>query len=1079
LGISVIVLLGYITRLATAYSWRPLTGVSILASIGFVILGLGLGVFAFPEGSVKHRRWYPFSVGFGLFTAVLLLWQSLVSWSHQVVGQLASWADEVEALLLPAANIILLIGILLTGWVIFSLSLAQRFQLQSEISQRLNQELQQSQALLKATFEATEDGLMVLDVQGRRLRYNQKFAQIWGFSEALSAQLQDLGPGRLPPHMVEQLKDPTGFLAATRQMMAALDQNSFDVFELQDGRILERHGHPYWLGDRPMGKVLSYRDVTERNLATQRLQESEARFRSAFDDAAVGMALVSLAGRWLHVNPALCCLLGYPQSKLLGQRVLEVTHPEDQKIGPLDLLQALTGGQAAVQLEKRYLSQQGEVIWALLNVSLVRNIDGTPRYFVAQIQDITARKQAELALRNSEARFHAFMNHSPAVAFMKDEQGCYVYANHTLEQNFQVSAEFLLGKTDFDWLPEPVATAVRKNDQVVLSANETSSYLETVPSPDGQKYYWLTFKFPFQDPQGRRYVGGVAFDITDRQRLEEALFRERELAQVTLESIGDAVITTDATGDVTYLNPVAAGLTAWRQEDAQGLPLSMIFNILHEETRQPAENPVVKALQTGEIVSLANHTVLIAKDGREIAIEDSAAPIRDRRGDVVGAVMVFHDVTQSRNLSRQVSWQAMHDSLTGLVNRHEFERRLVQAVNGARFDQQCHVLCYLDLDQFKIVNDTCGHVAGDELLCQVTKLLQQKIRKTDTLARLGGDEFGILLNQCPLEQAIKTANTLRRVVEAFRFVWQGNTFTLGVSLGVVAITAKSGNVSDLLVAADAACYAAKNSGRNRVHVFEPNDQALIKQQGEMRWVNRLSQALEENRFLLYVQPITATVPTEIAVPHAEVLLRLKDETGQLVAPMAFIPAAERYNLMHKIDRWVINQLCRHWSSLAVKPCIYGINLSGASINDPQFLGFVQAQFAEHAVVPNLICFEITETVAIANLTKASELMRQLQQLGCRFALDDFGSGMSSFAYLKNLPVDYLKIDGGFIKNILNDPIDDAMVAAIIRIGHVMGIQTIAEFVENKDILQRIKALGVDYAQGYGIASPYPLAYHEI
>lgn len=583
---------------------------------------------------------------------------------------------------------------------------------------------------------------------------------------------------------------------------------------------------------------------------------------------------------------------------------------------------------------------------------------------------------------------------------------------------------------------------------------------------------------------------GVAIDITEQKRMEEALFQEKELAQVTLHSIGDAVITTDAIGTIEYFNPVAEQLTGWSQREVKGLPLVEVFNIVNETTHESVENPVERAIRENRIVELANHTLLITRDGRETPIEDSASPIHDRSGKLIGAVMVFHDVTQNRTLSRELSWQATHDALTGLVNRREFERQIEQALSMAKLDHQTHALCYLDLDRFKIVNDTCGHPAGDELLRQVTALLQSKIRKTDTLARLGGDEFGVLLSQCPIDQALRIANKLRECVQSFRFVWQEQLFTIGVSIGLVKLDAHSESLADMISAADAACYTAKNRGRNRVYMVETDDQELLQQRGEMQWVSRIAHALEsdsqdqrvparvaaQDRFCLYAQPIAAITPIAQNGDHYEVLLRLRDEQGNIVPPMTFIPAAERYNLMHLIDRWVIRTLFQNWSAwVTSKHSIYAINLSGSSINDDQFIDFLHEQFSLHPIPPQRICFEITETVAIANLAKASQFIQELQRLGCRFALDDFGAGMSSFAYLKSLPVDYLKIDGGFIRNIVENAVDDAIVAAITHIGTVMGIRTIAEFVESDAILQRITAMGIDYAQGYKIARPQPMS----
>jgi len=710
----------------------------------------------------------------------------------------------------------------------------------------------------------------------------------------------------------------------------------------------------------------------------------------------------------------------------------------------------------------------------------------------SQIGQFIKRKQAEAALLESEELFQAFMNNSPTVAFMKDEWGRNVYANKQLEQVFNVNSADLQGKTDFDWLPHETAKQVYENDMYVMSTGKTVETIEAVPTPDGCLHYWLVFKFPFESAGGQKFVGGVAVDISDRHRLEkelrhrlqQELFEEKELAQVTLRSIGDAVITTDAESKIRFLNPVAEELTGWSQESAQGKPVTEVFQIINEITRHPVENPVEKALREGNIVSLAKDTVLISRDGSEFAIEDSAAPIRALDGEIIGAVMVFHDVTTARSLAHQLSWQASHDALTGLVNRREFESCLAQSLVFAKTQNQQHALCYLDLDQFKIVNDTCGHIVGDELLRQVTALFQTQVRSTDTLARLGGDEFGILLNHCSLESALPIAKMLCQSIQAFRFVWQDKIFKLGVSIGLVEINQESESVTTVLSAADAACYAAKNNGRNRVHIYQADDTELTQQHGEMQWVARITQALEENRFCLYYQPIVSITQCENA-EHYEVLLRLVDEVGNLVSPIAFMRSAERYNLMQTLDRWVICTLFaaqgQHyreiWKGCQLNKvncgCLYAINLSGASINDEQFIEFLHQQFALYEIPPALICFEITETVAIANLAKAAQFIRSLRELGCHFALDDFGSGMSSFAYLKNLPVDFLKIDGSFIQHIVDDPIDLAMVEAINQIGHVMGIKTIAEFVENQDILAKITALGVDYAQGYGIAKPRP------
>ncbi|MEG5018854.1 MULTISPECIES: EAL domain-containing protein [unclassified Microcoleus] len=572
----------------------------------------------------------------------------------------------------------------------------------------------------------------------------------------------------------------------------------------------------------------------------------------------------------------------------------------------------------------------------------------------------------------------------------------------------------------------------------------------------------------------------LLIEIEERQRLEESLFAEKELAQVTLQSIGDAVITTDAQGNVRYFNPIAERLTGWKNHEVQGVHFSTVFLIVDQVTREPVENPINKALLEERIVTLANNTILIAHDGTEYPIADSAAPIRDRQGQIIGAVMVFHDVTESRYLTRQLSWEENHDALTGLINRRRFEQHLVDAIASVKHSNHQHALCYLDLDQFKVVNDTVGHIAGDELLRQITALIQQGVRAHDMLARLGGDEFGILLTQCSLSQATQIAENLKNLVHQFRFIWNGQTFIIGVSIGVVAIDQTSQNLMELLGAADAACYAAKARGRNCVHIYSLDDSELIKQRGERQLISKITQALETNRFCLYYQKIVS-ITSKPLVEHYEILLRMLDENGKIVSPNEFIPAAERYGLITEIDCWVIETLFSNYHKLPEKDVLtqglYTINLSGASISNNQFMRFLIEQFSRYKVPPQTIGFEITETAAIANFEQARYFMGELKKIGCCFALDDFGSGLSSFAYLMNLPVDYLKIDGAFVKNISHNLISQALVEGFNGIAHAMNLETIAEFVEDETILEKLREIGVDYAQGYGIARPVPINFN--
>src|SRR5579872_18438 len=576
------------------------------------------------------------------------------------------------------------------------------------------------------------------------------------------------------------------------------------------------------------------------------------------------------------------------------------------------------------------------------------------------------------------------------------------------------------------------------------------------------------------DKHGRllRLVG-VELDITERKLYEEALFREKESAQITLQSIGDGVITTDAKGVIDYVNPVAEALTGWRLEDSQGRAIEEIFRAFHEETCEPLENPLAVAIRRTRSIKSVRPMLLIRRDGNEIYVESTASPIRDGSGAVSGGVLVFHDVSEARELNRRLSYHASHDVLTGLVNRREFENRMERALKSAKARETSYALCCLDLDQFKIVNDTCGHSAGDALLGQVGALLKSKVRWRDTLARLGGDEFGILLESCSLDEAMRTAEALREAVRNFKFTWEERVFRLGASIGVVPITADNEDVASILSAADSACQAAKEGGRNRVHSFEENDIDLMRRRREMQWAARINNALEEGRFELFRQTIMPLQKTE-GGSHYELLLRMRDEAGKIVGPDNFMTAAERYGITPSIDRWVIENAFRWLVSEAdrsEKLAMCSINLSGQSLGDDKFLPYVIEQFHRSGLDATKICFEITETAAIASFSQANRFIQALKELGCKFALDDFGTGLSSFGYLKHFPVDYLKIDGSFVKEILHDPIDREMVRSINEIGHLTGKQTIAEFAENQEIINMLQSLGVDYAQGYGVSQP--------
>ncbi len=547
---------------------------------------------------------------------------------------------------------------------------------------------------------------------------------------------------------------------------------------------------------------------------------------------------------------------------------------------------------------------------------------------------------------------------------------------------------------------------------------------------------------------------------------QSALHFEKERAQATLAGIADAVITSDADRCVTYMNNAAEYLSGVDLSEAKGKTLQSLFSLLSEDKFMPIDSDWLI-----DAASNFDEVILNRPDGQEFVVRKSTASLHDPNGSSFGAVTVLHDVTAIRSLSKQLVFQARHDALTGLINRYEFDRIAKNAIEDTSPEKPAHCLAYIDLDQFKVVNDTCGHMAGDMLLRQIATLLKDKMRTSDTLARLGGDEFAVLLTGCDLDKGYKVIMGLLQVVQEYRFTFDDKVFKVGASIGLTEISPYySRTLSELLSTVDSACYAAKEEGGNRIHVFRPDDKDLKQHNRQLNWLSRIHQGLEKNKLVLYVQRMETL--KKGAEQHCELLVRMRDDNGTLYPPGYFLPVAERYHLMPLIDRWVIREAL---SIIARKGAnfsdICAINLSGQSLSSEGFLAYIVDMIGTYNVTPQRLCFEITETAVIANLDKAQQVMRVLRNMGCRFSLDDFGSGLSSFAYLKNLEVDFLKIDGMFVKAIVNNKINRAMVESINHVGHVMGLQNIAEFAENEDIINILREIGVDYAQGYGVCKP--------
>ncbi|MBT8144015.1 MAG: EAL domain-containing protein, partial [Gammaproteobacteria bacterium] len=603
-----------------------------------------------------------------------------------------------------------------------------------------------------------------------------------------------------------------------------------------------------------------------------------------------------------------------------------------------------------------------------------------------------------------------------------------------------------------------------------------SEYPLRMQTRDG-KAVWMTCTDAVVDFAGQPALLTTAIEAPQPGAATHASAGPDGQEQLTLNSIADGIVTTDSAGGITYANSAALATIGVDAQNATGRTLAQLVSLMDETDRKPMRDPVARCLSERRRVSLGRTAVLLAATGDEHSIELSVAPLQVGDAPPHGTVIVLRDVTEQRGIARQMSYQASHDALTGLLNRREFERRLGIALHGITQTSSQQVICYLDLDRFKVVNDTCGHVAGDHLLRQLAGLIREKVRDSDTVARLGGDEFGMLLSGCPLEKARQIADDVCNVVEDHRFVWRDKVFSVSVSIGLVELGPQSGNVEDAMSAADSACYVAKQRGRSRVHVYSSKDEATARHRGEIAWLQRLQRALKDDAFILFSQPIVATGDSDRGGPACEVLLRLRDEHGGEIGPGQFGEAAQRYHLMPHIDRWVINATLTAIAAGGIRlpanrRCT--VNLSGQTLSDPQFLEYVVECLDESAVDPRQLCFEVTETAVISNLAHAKRFIDVLHGLGCHFALDDFGCGMGSFANLKNLHMDYIKIDGSFTRNLGEDAINQAMVAAMVKLARSLGIRVVAEEVENQSALDAVRRIGVDFVQGHVIGRPGPL-----
>ena len=692
-------------------------------------------------------------------------------------------------------------------------------------------------------------------------------------------------------------------------------------------------------------------------------------------------------------------------------------------------------------------------------------------------EDITLERRDARIDRIQQLRYQGIYERSPAILHSIDEQGRLLAVSDAWLDLLGYTRDEVIGRRSVEFLDEE---SRRRAVAEVIPLFHTTGRIENIPyrmcCKDGSTVDVLLSAIIDGEPATRHWRSiAVLSDVTGSRRIEATLEEQNARLRVTLRSIGDAVITTDAQGRVEYLNPIAEYLTGWMASEALGLEVTEVFRVVHEFTRATIPDPVAQCLLQRRIVTLDDQAVLISRDGNEFGVEDSAAPIINGQGELLGSVLVFHDVTEQRRLTREMFYRATHDALTGLINRTEFEARLARALSDAQEYWHEHALLFIDLDAFKLVNDAGGHTTGDRLLCEIVPVLRSLLGNEDTLARLGGDEFGIILQHCGVSRAQQVAERICEQIEAHRFTHEAHRFHITASLGLVPINRDWPSTTAILQAADAACYTAKEGGRDRVHTYTEADPLVATRREEMKWVHRVDRALEEDAFELHWHRIHDLQAQDSGI-HGEVLLRLPDQ-GRLVLPGAFLPAAERFHAAPRIDRWVVRRVCewlaRHRDQLGHLSTL-AVNVSGQSLGDPSFQRYVTELLDRLQIQACKLCFEITETAAITRLDEAQRFIGAMRARGLRFALDDFGSGMSSFGYLKNLPVDYLKIDGQFIRDLLADPLNGATVRYVRDVAAIGGIKTIAEFVETEAVECALRELGIHYAQGHLRHRPEPL-----
>ncbi len=934
--------------------------------------------------------------------------------------------------------------------------------------QKSSQELSRALSLLKKITSSSKDLIFVKDKNLRTLFCNENFAEIVGKSPEDLYGKTDIENGWDAELVLgNPEKGIRGYQCDDKEVLAGKTiriasepiniNNEIHYFETIKTPLRND-------ADEIIGLLGNARDLSERINSEQALQHSEERYRKLIDATTSIVWIADESGSFNTPQPSWEKFTGQTWEEHKGFGWTKAIHPEDIE----DILEVWDESCA----EKSYYETSGRV-WSdehkewrefIVKATPILDPDNSLREWVGVINDVSEQKKAE-------EKFRAIYESADVGIALCDMNGSLVEMNKGFLNIIGYTESEARKLTYWNLTPEEYKEQEQEQLRYLNETGKYGPYEKEYIHKLGHRIPILLSGMTISNTTGEKQIWSIVQDLSQIKLMEHTIRESNERFKASFYDAPIGMALVSLKHSIIEGNESFSEMLGYSQEDIKGVYFK---DITHpDDVEKSVEQH--KNLIANEIDNYSFEKRYLHKNGQHVWGALSVSLVRDDNNSPLYAIAQIQDITERKEANELLTYQANHDALTGLVNRREFERRAERLLSNIHNEKEAqHALCFMDLDQFKIVNDNCGHAAGDEMLRQISANLQSVVRHRDTLARLGGDEFGVLMEYCSLDDAHRVATSLQKAIQDFIFSWEDRTFKVGVSIGLVPIVETIPSLNELLKEADAACYMAKDKGRNRIHVYHAEDLEIAKRHGEMQWVERLYRALDKDQFCLYAQSI---IPLQNEKSkHYELLIRMLDDDNNIIPPSVFLPAAERYNLISRIDLWVIEKtlaLLNSNKGFLNKINFCSINLSGSSLSDPNILDFIISQLNNFDIEGKKICFEITETAAILNLKNATNFISTLKKLGCHFALDDFGSGLSSFGYLKNLPVDYLKIDGMFVKDIADDPIDRAMVKSINEIGHVMGMQTIAEFVENNVIKGMLKEIGVDYAQGYGVGRPVP------